>query len=786
MSQLRRFLRLRSGVWWTLPVVMVLMIMTMTQNALVRFDRTIENIREWEFGGHSEAVHFNTLVPTTEKNFDLNSVLDKFSPGLSATSCNELMSVLSSYAENQVYFAYKEFYGSCKPREWGFIKDSGRFPQSNYEVLVTADTGFAVGQEIIGLTPKPLQVVGTVSNNNSDNARVIIAYPGTFRSFGWPETSKNWPGFTAVVASTFDGYSQSELETYFKLKDPNVAFNYLSTPRKPLVDKAPYVYSWTALPLFLLAIIFAFALRNSYTKRRISLLNAQGSSTSKSSTILLLANAIHLGIAGIISIILGSLLAFGLAEPVRFMSSRELGPFPFPSDPLFKFGLALSIVSIGVLVSPFLSKLFRAVRGSLKRIKFTNRASTVIAVGFLLAAISALNAPLFQLSYFAFVLMITLGIAFVAHRFLKWLVPKRRTIDLAAELAKRRVVGNSFRAGLAFTGSILAIAPVLTFLLMFSSALAQSNASAVALPDVNQVTHDIYRPSQNDKVIENYAMEAAGKDAQVNYFFLVKRSDGTPVVASAEHLGAVLVVDSVEALEQMLQVKLDSEAASVLNAKGILWFSTEGTNSLWTLSMGEQPAQRIPFTASASQNVPLAWSNQAKAVVLTEALRDHNLEKDLPTLVVTGIAVQESQDLAQILLRAGLDPSLVRYHKEGDAYSETPLQLGISAMMGLLGLALLGSSMRSMIISLRSQTRELISVGVPSKWMTRVFLQEFRSTIGLGSLVGLGLTTLATGLAFAKFNLTPTVPWTILLSYVGVLLAAMTYLIWSGFRKIRA
>ena len=88
MSQLRRFLRLRSGIWWTLPVVMVLLIMTMTQNALVRFDRTIENIREWEFGGHSEAVHFNTLVPTTEKDFDLNSVLDKFSPGLSATSCN--------------------------------------------------------------------------------------------------------------------------------------------------------------------------------------------------------------------------------------------------------------------------------------------------------------------------------------------------------------------------------------------------------------------------------------------------------------------------------------------------------------------------------------------------------------------------------------------------------------------------------------------------------------------------------------------------------------------------
>ena len=783
--QLRRFVRLRSGIWWTLPVVVVLSIMTLTHNALLRFDPTIDNIRQWEFGGHTQAVHFNTLVPTTEKEFKLDSVLESFSPGLSSLSCNELMSMLSKYSENQSYFAYKEFSGTCQAKDWGFTIAGGRLPQAPGEVAVTSDTNFHLNEEITGLTPTPLKVVGLVSNKSADTARVVIASSGTFRSFNWPETTKSWPNLSAIAVSTFDGFDQSQLESYFRNLDPNVAFDYLNNPRKPLLEKAPYLYLWTSFPLFLAAIIFSFTLRSAYTKRRTVLLVSQGSSSIKASATLLIANSIQLFMVGIIAILSGSVLAYFLAEPIRAMSSRELGPFPLPIDPVSQFCIALAIGLLGVFFVSLLSGFFTSLGTWGKRVRLSSRVTTLIATVLLVAAISTLNAPLFQLSYFAFVLLITLGMGFVAHRFLKWLANRRSADNLATELARRRISGNSFRAGLAFTGSVLAIAPVLTFLFMFSSALAESNSQAVLLPDQNEVVYEIYQPSPNDKVIEKLAIEAAGADGKKNFFFQAKTSNGIPVVATAEHMGGVLVVDSVASLEQMLQTKLSKEASKALSNQGIMWFSKPGPNQLWTLATENSPTKQIEFASSASQIVPLPWTNHAKAAILSSSLKMRDLQKDMATLVVTGITKQEAEGLATAILNAGLDPSLVRYHKEGDAYSETPLQLGIISLMGLLGIALLSSSTRAMISSLKSQAKELISLGVPANWMTRVFIYESRWTLGLGAITGLGLTALATGLAFTKFNLTPAIPWVILLSYVAVLSLSITYLIWTGFKKIR-
>ena len=782
---LRRFLRFRSGLWWTLPVAVVLAIMTLTHNALLRFDPTTDNIRQWEFGGHTQAVHFNTLVPTTEKEFKLDSVLESFSPGLSERSCNELMSLLSKYSENQTYFAYKEYSGTCTSKDWGFTLVSGRLPKVPGEVVATIDTGFLVNDKIVGLTPKPLTVVGHVFNKNADTAKVLIGHPGTFRSFGWPDTKNTWPNLTSIAVSTFDGFDQSQLENYFRNLDPNVAFDYLNYPRKPLLEKSPYLYLWTVFPLFLAAILFSFTLRNAYTRKRESLLISQGSSSLKATVVLLLANSTHLLVIGFIATLTGSVLALLLEGPIRFMSSRELGPFPIPYDPLIKFCISLLLGFLIVLLATLFTRSFRRFSIWSKRLNLSKGLTTLIAASFLVAAVAALNAPLFQLSYFAFVLLITLGIAFVSHRFLKWVAGRRQTNDLATELARRRISSNSFRAGLAFTGSVLATAPVLTFLLMFSSALAQSNSQAVALPDKNQVTYDIFQPSQNDKVIENMALKAAGANGKVNSFSLLKTTSGVPVVATPDRLGAVLVVDSVDTLEEMLQTKLTFQASNALRNGGILWFSTAGSKQLWTLAIGSSPANPIEFESSASLRVPLPWSNQAKAVILSSSLESHGLQRDTSTVVVTGISNQEANGLADALLAAGLDPSLVRYHKEGDAYSETPLQLGIVTMMGLLGMALMSSSTRAMISSLRAQARELISLGVPASWMSRVFFYEFRSTLGLGALTGLGLTALASGLAFTKFNLPPSIPWVTLLSYATVLSVALVILVWSGFRKIR-
>ena len=766
-------------------MVVVLIIMTITQNALYRFDMTTKDIQEWQFGGHSQAVYFNTLVPTTKTDFDPNSALDSFSPGLSEVSCNVLMSVISKYSENQVNFAYKEFFGKCSASDWGFKLNAGNIPRSNNEVAVTEDTGYAIGDTITGLTPKPLLVVGSISNSNKDNARVIVAFSGTFRSFGWPETLAKWPNLTALVVSTFDGQDQLELESYFRNLDSNVAFDYLSNPRRPLVDKFPYLYSWTAFPLFAVSIIFSLALRNVYTRRRVNLLNSQGVSESKSKLVMLLANTMHLLVFGIFAVIAGSLIALTLSEPIRLMSSRELGPFPLPLDPLFKYLLALFTIFVVVLGQPTGSKIFSSIKEKSRNSKFSKRSSVLVSAALFIAALASLNSPLFQLSYFAFVLLTTVGIAFISNQLLGWLVPKRKSRDLGIELAKRRVLRSGLSSGLAFTGSILAIAPVLTFLLMFSSALAESNKSAVLLPGVDQVTHDIFQPSENDEIIRKLSLQAAGDGGSANYYYSLQTDDGTPVVASPDRLGAVIVVDSVAALEVMLQESVKVSSASVLNQGGILWFSSDSKTSLWTLSLNQKPAQEVKFSDSALQKVPLVWSNQAKAVILDNALSERGLSKGQATLVIGGISEDESKNLADNLLAHGLDPSLVHFHKSGDAYSETPLQLGITGIMALLALALLASSTRSMVSSLKSQTRELISLGVPNSWMTRVFLQEFRSTIGLGALAGLLLTALATGLALFKFNLAAAIPWGFLISYAFTLLFALTLIIWLSLRRLR-
>jgi hypothetical protein len=306
------------------------------------------------------------------------------------------------------------------------------------------------------------------------------------------------------------------------------------------------------------------------------------------------------------------------------------------------------------------------------------------------------------------------------------------------------------------------------------------------LPDENQVTYTIFKPSDIDGTIVDLATESAGQDVSLDYFSNFSTQDGTPVVASQSELGSVLAVESTDSLENMLQVQLTPRSVKNLNSGGILWFEKKDSRTLWTLSSDEQEAQSIIFKGASYQLVPWPWENSAKAVVLNSSVTKLGLVNDYKTLVVTGMSEDESLELADSLLEVGIDPAIIEYHKKGDAYSETPLQIGITGIMFLMACILILSSTRSIVSSLKMQSRELVSLGVPNSWLAKVFLTELALTVGVGLFLGVLLTVFATALALSTFNVATSVPWLVIAGYGSLIVLLVTFVSWSGLRRIRA
>jgi hypothetical protein len=468
------------------------------------------------------------------------------------------------------------------------------------------------------------------------------------------------------------------------------------------------------------------------------------------------------------------------------MSSRRLSPFPWPIDPATQFGLALLSLVPAYLLTTYSITLFGRLGSRIQRFQIGRKISWVISMVLTLLALASLSAPLFQLSYFTFVLLLVASLGFSVEAPLKYFTSRKVAKTTAGRLAFRRVSQQSTRSAVALTGATLAIAPVLTFLIMFSSALAQSNKSEVLPPDINQVSYAIFAPSKIDATVIELSRESAGADVSFAYYSNFSDSEATPIVATESEMGSVISVDSSASLESMLQTSLTPLSVETLNSGGILWFEENYSTNLWTLSNGDLKAKEISFSGATYQQVPWAWQNSAKAVVLDRTLEKLGLVKDYRTLIVSGITRAESLELADSLLKEGIDPSIVEYHKEGDAYSETPLQVGITFIMFLMATILILSSTRSIVSSLRNQSRELVSLGVPSSWMAKVFFTEMALTVGVGLVIGLILTAIASGLAITSFNIVTSVPWLYIAVYGFVVTGLVTFVSWSGLRRIRS
>jgi hypothetical protein len=70
--------------------------------------------------------------------------------------------------------------------------------------------------------------------------------------------------------------------------------------------------------------------------------------------------------------------------------------------------------------------------------------------------------------------------------------------------------------------------------------------------------------------------------------------------------------------------------------------------------------------------------------------------------------------------------------------------------------------------------------------MAKVFFAELALTVGVGLVIGLILTGIASGLAIASFNIVTSVPWLYIAVYSFVVTGLITFVSWSGLRRIRS
>lgn len=527
-----RLSRVRSGVWWTLPIATVAVLLTLSSSVLTRSDLTPEANRILNFAGQDTAVYFNEYIPTTEEAFDLPGSIAELQGASGNAVCTEINAFVQADPRSSQSFTYREFDDSCSQEAWGYLLSTGRWPEALGEIVVTEATGLRIGQVVQGATPEELRVVGIVSNLISLRSQVLIAATGTWRSWGWPDAASSYPRLSATVIAYTTAGSPGDVASFYSARaqdDPRAAMIEVATlgsSGQSSLDRFPFLYLWTALPLSMLCALLALGLRGRNLASRTALLRAQGVAPRDSTTIVQLSTLVPMISAAALGVVMGWLIGFGMTPVVEWIAGRVAGPVHAPLDPILR---VLSGVSLAWLAS-FAAALLRSAQthhrdrpdGKVSRSTARQVAAIFVAgvAVFLIVAVQDVFAVIASTMLLIVVLFLT------APELVLWLA---RILDRGSpgnRLAWRRVSHRPVVAALGLTAAAFAFGPVVAFAVILNSDIAQQNDSARLPPSEGQALYYLSADPNIDEGITQLVSSLTGSDSSIVYLPTLQTVDG--------------------------------------------------------------------------------------------------------------------------------------------------------------------------------------------------------------------------------------------------------------------
>ncbi|WP_454129379.1 hypothetical protein [Microbacterium aurum] len=784
-----RLARPRSGIWWTLPVLVLTLVLTLVYVVLVRMEWSAADAREYRFGGSDTAVYFNALVPTTQASFTLTDAVAEVSALTGSEACAEVRAITQTDTRDSNTYAYREFQTPCAAQAWGYELVSGRWAAAPGEVVATPATRLNEGDILEGLTPGVLTVVGIASTPHAINARALLAAPGTWRSWDWPSASTAFPHLSATVVAYLNTPDSDALAAAFAARastDPaaaSVVVDSLAVTGRTVIDRMPYLYLWVAAPIGALAAGIALALRAKFSTDRRRVLLAQGTAPRQAIAVIRLAELVMLAPALIVGLLTGWALGTLAAPVIPQIIGHQASATPPAWDPLVRLTLGVGIVW-GLL---FLRSMFRRTRHPDTRPARSlglSRTWRFSLAGLLALAGVALTATAQDVSFiFAAVLLLVGAIGLVAADGLTLVAARVRHGRADTRLAWRRIADRPAGSALAATAAALTVGPVIAMMVLLTSDIAAQNEQERLPPRQDQA---LYYPTSDEAVnarIVALVTEAAGEDVSVVTVSAPMTRDGQGIVATPDGFGSIETVTSVNALNDLLGAPVPDGASTVLEGGGILWNDSHSGLTAWTVGAGAQ--ETVTFAAELSLPFERRWANSTAGFILDETATSLDLILDPNAIAFSGVTEEDAQAIGDALVQAGYDGSLVRTYRAEDPFTVTPFQLGLLAAVGVVGVALFAIAVRGIADALRRQSTSLIALGVPRTWLARVFTREAGTLLLLGVTAGTVLSGCITAIGILQLGISVEAPLAPIAAYLFGILVLFATLGAIGFTRVR-
>lgn len=678
---------------------------------------------------------------------------------------------------------------TCHFSDFGYELTSGRWPARPGEVVATSNLPFGLGVEVRGVTPTELRVVGTATNRNSFSEASLLVAAGTWLSWDMASNGEKFPRLESTYTVYFNTddllgvktslaqfAAESEAANFVEIMD-------VSDSRSSTIQRFPFLFIWLLWPLAFISTGASLATRFRLVSRSVAALVSHGIEQARAQRVVALSSTIWMLFVTPIAVAAGWMVAIALKPLVELASKQPAGSIPLPLDVMVTFmaaPLLVLLVGAGLKSFRFTGRRKRRNRQAARQ-TFSARKG-LIGAFLLVATIGSL--PIIGNVNDVFALFFVL-LAVVA-----WFTPEATRLSanllrvdrLSTKYAVKRIRGSGSKSWFAMTATMVGLGPFIALSILISSTISSSNDNELLPPDVNQaVFYPAEQQSIDSKVLDIVADATADSVVAVPVSMPTQNS-GFGVVSNPDGTGAIYSVDSVAALEKLLGQKISSDAASVLKSSGVLWLRENLGAEVWLIS--SQSVEPLEVESSYFEASSPRWANQSAGFLLAETVEDLGLQ-NLPAMwVLVDVNPERQESITQGLVGAGFDASYIRFPRDPNPFEVTPFQLALGAGLGLVGVTLLGVSLRTSVRQIRTNADNLLSLGISRGWFGRVMMIEVGYPAAIGLVLGSLIPIAYISASIASLRIPMVVPWDLLLEALGVCLVIFGLIFLLGLRAL--
>lgn len=777
LRMMLRLMRLQGALWWLAPAIGPSVILAIVFGFLSQLEFREQDRTEFQFGNRTSAIYLNDWIRPSSQTVGHDFAKQVLFDTNEESVCIELGGRIGVPGDSNDSVGFREISPGCQFSDFGYTLTSGAWPSSVNEAVAT-DGLFGKGQTVQGVSPKPIEIVGTVTNKNDLYGETLLFAAGTWHTWDMDSNDTLYPRLQA----TYTVFMNIESPDLFRAEIAKLAANNdtaatielrdVRDPRSTIIERFPFLYQWIIWPVSLASIAVSLALRVRFLRTSTQRLMNYGLNRKVTQVTILVGAGLWIAAALPLGLLLGWGLA-GLLSPISsIVSGHSAGNNPFPIELGNTSYAALAISLVGMIVRTL------STPGQLRETEKVRKRKT-LATGsrakilFGLGAAAIVVVWTFQINNVSELFALIFVSVFLAC----WFTPEltnllSRTVSgnsLETKYAARRMTASGSKSWIAAASSIVAFGPFVAMTILLSSSVADSNSNELLPPRQGQA---LFYPSgdQNlDQKIKELVITRLDREIEFVPVFSPVDKSGFALVATSEGFGAVQSIESSVDLETLLGRALSIQAKAVLDGGGVIWTREGYSNEIW-LSSGE-PQDGLALGESVFEEIEPRWANDTAGFVLSSTVQSLGLENTLLLWTINGLEDSDQPLISSALSANGIDSNYIRFPREENPISLSPFQLGIGSVLGFIGAALLAISLRSSSKQLQASSQTLVIQGVPRAWFRRVFFREVGVPALVGGTVGVLVALLLLFAGVEALGIALVVPFDVIFSYAILMFA---------------